>query len=58
MTFEPTNPIPDDDDQPDPQQLRDADPYRHPAGRSCATTATLIAATVALLTALARKAGR
>jgi len=33
MTFEPTNPIPgEDDDQPVPhQQQREADPYRHPA---------------------------
>ena len=28
-----------------------SDPYRHPAGRGCATTATL-------LTAIVRKAGR
>lgn len=32
-----------------------SDPYRHPAGRSCATTATLIGAFVALLAALVRK---
>lgn len=31
------------------------DPYRHPAGRSCATSVTLLGAFVALLTAIVRK---
>jgi hypothetical protein len=58
MTFEPTNAIPgEDDDQPDPQQMADDLPERYNPGRSCGVTATLLAATVALLTALVRKAG-
>jgi len=60
MTFEPTNPIPgEDDDQPVPhQQQRQADPYRHPAGRSCAESAGLIAGLVALLALIVRRGER
>jgi hypothetical protein len=59
MTFEPTNPIPgEDDEQPATQQMTDDLPERYNLGRSCGVTATLLAATVALLTALVRKAGR
>jgi hypothetical protein len=32
-----------------------SDPYRHPAGRSCATTATLLTAIAAMLAVLVRK---
>jgi hypothetical protein len=35
-----------------------SDPYRHPAGRSCATTAAMLTALAAMLAAITRKAGR
>lgn len=33
------------------------DPYRHPAGRSCGATAAMWTALIAVLAAVARKAG-
>jgi hypothetical protein len=34
------------------------DPYRHPAGRTCAGSATLLTVFAALLAALVRRCGR
>lgn len=37
--------------------MSESDPYRHPAGRSCAGMAAMLTALTAMLAAIVRKAG-